>query len=254
MAPYISSNLVNFGRMERLAPLRYKGHVEYSDCLGLLARELAERGLRGGQHLLVPILMLLTGAVFYPYRNWEAFLVAQPGRQLGSDQWSNSIEMDRLAAKSHWSAMARILYLCGPEAFQEGILPRVFECARATMIIPALYTRTRLFLDEVRWTTTPWALGPASKPEQAKLLDSLTVVPGLLEDSKTIENLDRRKMNPEELDHHHVLKEALDHRTRTQINALYRWRVAWQNRFASSVTLGTDLRVYSAMPELDRRG
>ncbi|KAK8136910.1 hypothetical protein PG984_004850 [Apiospora sp. TS-2023a] len=244
---------VNFGRMERLAPLSYKGHVEHSDCLGLLARELAEGGLRqgGSPRLLVPILMLLTSAVFYPYRNWEAFLVAaQPGRRrLGSsDQWSDSIEMDRLAAKSHWSAMARIVYLCGPEAFQEGILPRVFECARATMIIPALYTRTRLFLDEARWMTTPWALGPASKPEQAKLLDILTAVPGLLEDLKTIESLDHRKTSLEELDHHNVLKEALGGRIRTQIDALYRWRVAWQNRFASSVALGTNGQAYSAMP------
>ncbi|KAK7935167.1 hypothetical protein PG985_000662 [Apiospora marii] len=219
---------VNFGRRERLAPLKYKGHVEHSDCLGLLARELAGRGLQGGQRFLVPILMLLTSVVFYPYRNWEAFLVAQPG-QLESDQWSNWIEMDRLAAKSHWSAMARIIYLCGPEAFQEGILPRVFEY-------------------EERWTTTPWALAPASKPEQAKLLDILTVVPGLLEDLKTIENLDLGQANREELDHHNVLKEVLGGRIRTQIEALYRWRLIWQNRFASSVTLGTDVPAYSAMP------
>ena len=51
----------------------------------------------------------------------------------------------------------------------------------------ALFARKKLFLEDHRWHTVPWALEPASsKRPQSHLLDIFVTIPGLLEEERRL--------------------------------------------------------------------
>ncbi|KAK9419409.1 putative Transcriptional regulatory moc3 [Seiridium unicorne] len=120
----------NLGRMEQVQRLKCKGALQYGRCLQSMVDKLAISNIGKAQELIVPIILLLMNAVFYPYRQWEGFLANQVG---GDDEWS-SLDSDRTTVMSQMKGIATILYMTAPKAFQKPPLLRVFECARTLLV------------------------------------------------------------------------------------------------------------------------
>ncbi|KAH6961972.1 hypothetical protein BKA56DRAFT_598155 [Ilyonectria sp. MPI-CAGE-AT-0026] len=195
----------NFGRLNHKSDIELEGVVQYGQCLKTLADDLGRcmTLVQGAEDLLVPILVLLMHAASHA---------------------------DRTGAMFHLKGIARVLYLCGPEAFQHQPYLNAFEAARATLLIAGLVGKQRLFFDDIKWRTVPWALNPASKTPQSELLDILVVVPGILQDHAASEKA--------------AALEAFSHldiaeRVQEQLTILYQWRWRWQADSGDQVTADT---------------
>lgn len=129
----------------------------------------------------------------------------------------------------------------------------------------SLSAKRRLFLEEYRWRTVPWALEPASKRPQAHLLDILVMIPGLLEDEKRLlvsdENCEEEERQHEEDVYHRCpaageplgisppewlvssdrrlvcRRVTLCNNIAAQLEKLYRWRWNWQHQNGRHVTV-----------------
>ncbi|KAM5385726.1 hypothetical protein ACJZ2D_000925 [Fusarium nematophilum] len=191
----------NFGRSNHKPDIEIKGVVQYGKCLKTLAGVLGNGGVQGGRDLLVPILVLLMHAASYA---------------------------DQTGAVFHLRGLARLLHLCGPEAFQEQPFLNAFEATRATLLAASLYGKQRLFLEEERWRMVPYARNDAFKTPQSQLLDILVVVPGILQAHAEMQSADEDEPNSR--------RELLE-RVERQLAALYRWRWQWQARSGHQVEL-----------------
>ncbi|KAI5926465.1 hypothetical protein F4810DRAFT_725122 [Camillea tinctor] len=210
---------LSFGLSNRIQDVELMGTTLYGKCLRILVEELGKGPLMAskGQELLIPILLLMMLA---------------------------SIQKDRTAAVFHLKAVAKILRLCGPEEFQQQPLRNAFEAARCTLLIASLFSRRRLFLEDERWQSIPWALAPSEKSPQSHLVDIFLAIPGLLEDYRRIDNLgfdlDEESNNSYSFPNQHaMLHSSLCDRILAQLEKLYRWRWDWQSRYGQHVTVGT---------------
>ncbi|KAH7386901.1 hypothetical protein DE146DRAFT_186573 [Phaeosphaeria sp. MPI-PUGE-AT-0046c] len=192
----------NFGRVNRQHDIEIAGTALYGQCLKTLAGRLANID-QDGQALLVPILLLLMHA---------------------------ASQADQTGAVFHLRGIARLLHVCGPEAFQEQPLLSAFEGARAIQMIAALFGRQRLFLESDQWRTVSWLLHPACKTPQSELMDILVLVPGILQDYASLESSDFISQ---------VQLQELQARVETQLILLYQWRWQWQTRSAHEVGADT---------------
>ncbi|CAM1510073.1 Fc.00g004080.m01.CDS01 [Cosmosporella sp. VM-42] len=193
----------NFGRSNHKPDIELQGVVQYGKCLKSLAAELG-KGMalaQGGQDLLVPILVLMMHAASHT---------------------------DRTGAMFHLKGIARLLYICGPEAFQKQPYLNAFEAARATLLIAGLVGKQRLFFDDERWRTVPWARDPASKTPQSELLDILVILPGLLQKHAALE--DTAHLEPRAI--LKILEEVQE-----QLVAVYKWRWRWQDENGDQVSV-----------------
>ncbi|KAH9883589.1 hypothetical protein F4778DRAFT_766145 [Xylariomycetidae sp. FL2044] len=229
----------NFGRLENAPDLRLKGATQYDICLRSVVADLRRYGATPGRDLLIPVILLLMNAVFYPYRQWEAFLATESGG-LDSDRWSPSLQADRLAATSHLRAIALITYICGPESFQEQPWLAVYDCVRTLVTVAALYTRKRLYFEEPRWLSVPW-VGDASRrrSEQSQLLDIFVYVPGILQD---IPSNTANLAGPRES----AMHAEVNLRIVTLLRSLFRWRWSWQLRYNNSYSYSSKTMASSA--------
>ncbi|KAM5353341.1 hypothetical protein ACJZ2D_016757 [Fusarium nematophilum] len=175
----------NFGRQEQAAKLRLKGAERYGRTLRAMVDTLSKKGPASADDLIIPILLLIIHSMYYPYRQWEAFMA----RVAADDEskWETVIDADHMAAVSHLEGLAKIIYVCGPEGFQTTVKQKAFDSSRMFLTIDSLYKRKRIYLEEHRWRTIPWALNPPAKLPQSKLLDFLAYVPGFLEDYYALE-------------------------------------------------------------------
>lgn len=62
----------------------------------------------------------------------------------------------------------------------------IFEAARPIIVIKAITDCKRTFLDQEAWLTLPWAQDPSQKSPMNHLIDIFCMIPGLLEDSKSL--------------------------------------------------------------------
>lgn len=62
----------------------------------------------------------------------------------------------------------------------------IFEAARPIIVIKAIADCKRTFLDQEAWLTLPWAQDPSQKTPMNHLIDIFCIIPGLLEDSKSL--------------------------------------------------------------------
>ena len=62
----------------------------------------------------------------------------------------------------------------------------IFEAARPIIVIKAITDCKRTFLDQEAWLTLPWAQNPSQKSPMNHLIDIFCMIPGLLEDSKSL--------------------------------------------------------------------
>jgi hypothetical protein len=117
-----------FGVQNKVQDIELQGAVRYGKCLRVLASEL-ENGPKlhaTGHGLVVPILVLLIYAVCYPP------VFDQAAGRIDLEQ---SLQADRPAALSHLRGIAKMLDVCGPEAFQRQPLTNAFDAARSTLVL-----------------------------------------------------------------------------------------------------------------------
>ncbi|KAI8962827.1 hypothetical protein F5Y11DRAFT_347182 [Daldinia sp. FL1419] len=204
---------LSFGLNNSVRELQLKGAAQYGRCLRILAEELRRESATGydNRRLVVPILVLMM---------------------------VSAIQTDRTAAVFHLKAIEKVLMLCGPSAFQQQPLRNAFEASRATLLIPSLFSRRRIFLEDPCWQDVPYALDPYAKPQQSRLLDILVTIPGLLEENARIESIG----NPTgdgpspNLDKRLRYQESLCERIIVQLERLFRWRWDWQREFGQCIS------------------
>ncbi|KAM5350188.1 hypothetical protein ACJ41O_006693 [Fusarium nematophilum] len=118
----------NFGRQEQAAKLRLKGAERYGRTLRAMVDTLSKKGPASADDLIIPILLLIIHSMYYPYRQWEAFMA----RVAADDEskWETVIDADHMAAVSHLEGLAKIIYVCGPEGFQTTVKQKAFDSSR----------------------------------------------------------------------------------------------------------------------------
>ncbi|KAH7109522.1 hypothetical protein EDB81DRAFT_704630 [Dactylonectria macrodidyma] len=193
----------NFGRLNHKSDIELKGVVKYGNCLKMLAADLGRCMVmvEGSQDLLVPILVLMMQA---------------------------ASQADRIGAMFHLKGIARLLHISGPEAFQQQPYLNAFEAARATLLIAGLVGKQRLFLDDIKWRTVPWALNPASKTPQSELLDILVTIPSILQEHAACEKTPELAF---------YMSVEIAERVQVQLTTLYRWRWKWQAESGHQVSI-----------------
>ncbi|KAL1891944.1 hypothetical protein Sste5346_007288 [Sporothrix stenoceras] len=149
-------------------------------CYGLLGRDKHVPALQdAGRRVYGKAISDLRAVITTPTAQTAdlAFLV-KPISLLGA--YSVAIERDRRF--THHAGLARILEICGPEAFQSPTLLPIFESARMTLVADSIVRRHETtFLDKPEWKTVPWALDPSAKSFTNRLLDVLSGVPSIIQ-------------------------------------------------------------------------
>ncbi|KAK7430698.1 hypothetical protein QQZ08_002742 [Neonectria magnoliae] len=128
----------------------------------------------------------------------------------------------------HLKGIARLLYICGPEAFQQQPYLNAFEAARSTLLIAGFVSKQHLFFDDERWRTVPWALNPAYKTAQSELLDMLVIIPGILHDHATLDG--PALVAP-------CSYEKILERAEKLLLTLFQWRWRWQANSGDQVSV-----------------
>ncbi|OTA02557.1 hypothetical protein A9Z42_0029330 [Trichoderma parareesei] len=101
---------------------------------------------------------------------------------------SYAIAVDSDLRFVHHQGLARILEHCGPECFNEASILPLFESCRFTMLANALVQRRGTFLEQEQWKTVPWSRCPENKSNTQKLLDIISSLPRLLEETDRVLN------------------------------------------------------------------
>ncbi|KAK7988164.1 hypothetical protein PG989_008479 [Apiospora arundinis] len=106
----------SFGRVNRTREVELKGVVKYGNCLRILADELGSVTQLSckGPELVVAVLILMI---------------------------YTSMQADRAAAVFHLKGIARIMALCGPQAFQVQPYRNAFNAGRATLLVASLFSK-----------------------------------------------------------------------------------------------------------------
>ncbi|KAK3073000.1 hypothetical protein LTR53_005812, partial [Teratosphaeriaceae sp. CCFEE 6253] len=143
-----------FGKSHTQLDIELDGSVTYGNAVSGVRLGLS-RGGRETASLLLPMLTLIMHANV-------------------TQSWAEG--------EIHIGGMLALLQACGPQAFQSSTLRKAFSSSRSMLITIAMFTRRRTFLEEACWRKTPWADDPESKSEQDKLVDVMSILPGLLED------------------------------------------------------------------------
>lgn len=118
---------------------------------------------------------------------------------------------------SHVMGLFTLLHMASPKAFQHQPLRDVFSSCRATLITVGLLRKQRLFLEDQRWQTVPWALQSGSKSNQDQLVDVLVKVPGFLQDQQTCRSTGNV-----------AAKQKLIEDVLKQLRLLFQWRWKWE--------------------------
>lgn len=74
----------------------------------------------------------------------------------------------------------------GPWRHQSLEERHIFEAARPIIVIKAITDCKRTFLDQEAWLTLPWAQDPGQKSTMNHLIDIFCIIPGLLQDSRSL--------------------------------------------------------------------
>ncbi|EPE06633.1 transposase tc1-like protein [Ophiostoma piceae UAMH 11346] len=193
----------HLGRVHHMSEIYIEGIARYGSCLRDMAAQIASTSKETSQ-LLVPMILFL----------------------IISNQ-----ESDRESTTAHAKGIARLLHVCGPEAFQEQPLLDAFESARSSLIIGSLIGRHRIFLEQDKWINIPWARHEGEKTPQTMLSDMLVKVPGLLEDYGHLLCLDQQTFATD--------AKVLLTKVEELLTDLFLWRWQWElisGRYVSSDT------------------
>lgn len=121
---------MNFGRMENVKELKVQGTKLYGTALQAMIGALGRSQVQV-QELLLPSILLMMYAVYYPYRQWEDLVENREG-SIGN--WGENVVLDRMAAVSHIAGIGKILEASRPAAFQNKWMRKVLDCARISTV------------------------------------------------------------------------------------------------------------------------
>ena len=152
--------LAFFGKAHHKANIVHQGAECYGKALLKLAHDLDDEKARRSPSVLLSSILLA---------RYE--LVASTG----SRGWIQ-----------HAGGVERLFEIRGPSSHQSIEERHIFEAARPIIVIKAITDEKRTFLDQKAWLTLPWKHEPEQKSFMNYLIDIFCIIPGLLEDCKTL--------------------------------------------------------------------
>ncbi|KZF19234.1 hypothetical protein L228DRAFT_286088 [Xylona heveae TC161] len=129
----------------------------------------------------------------------------------------------RNAWLNHAIGLGRIFEQRGAAAHATPTERVIFESSRSTVILSALVTRRRTFMSRPEWKTLPWSEDPLKKDLAQHLMDVYADIPDLVVDH----NEALSSSDPTDC---YVRLLEIQSRTTALLQALFRWRVAWEAR------------------------
>ena len=152
--------LAFYGKVHRQSKIVQQG----ADCYGKALRELAY-DLNDENAMWSPSVLL------------SVFLLAhyESIKSIRSEGWIK-----------HAGGAERLLELRGSGRYQSLEERHIFEAARPTIAMNAIWNCKRAFLDQKEWLTLPRAQDLDQKSAMNLLIDIVCIIPGLLEDFKSL--------------------------------------------------------------------
>ena len=150
--------LAFFGKAHHEENIVHQGAECYGKALLKLAHDLNDRNAQWSPSVLLSSILLA---------RYE--LVASTG----SKGWIQ-----------HAGGVERLFEIRGPKSHQSIEERHIFEAARPIIVIKAITDEKRTFLDQEEWLTLPW--DHEQKSPMNLLIDIFCIIPGLLEDCKTL--------------------------------------------------------------------
>ncbi|KAK8215910.1 hypothetical protein IWZ01DRAFT_183241 [Phyllosticta capitalensis] len=181
-----------YGNTQRQTGLQDRSFKAYGRSLKILIQDLSNLDLEKARRCIIPVMIIL----MYTF------------------------SVNKSSDFGHHEGLKKLVIMCGPEQFKEQPYLAAFEAARDILISKALMERKRSFLEQEQWKTVPWERDPQKRSPSCRLLDILSVVPGLLEDEDSLEN----HPDPQ------PLREALLAQTQDLLQELFKWRWEWEAR------------------------
>ena len=156
----------------------------------------------------------------------------------------------------HAGGVERLFEVRGPWSHQSIHERHIFEAARPIIVIKAITDEKRTFLDQEEWLTLPWAHNPGQKSPMNYLIDIFCIIPGLLEDCKTL-NPDRSfkwdnspvtSPSSDSAESEDPRLANLRQRVQECYTKLENWKEKWSKAFPSAVKHTKDM---SEFPRLE---
>ncbi len=142
----------------------------------------------------------------------------------------------------HAGGVEKLFELRGPWRHQSIEDRHIFEAARPIIAIKAITDCKRTFLDRREWLTLPWAQDPDQKSAMNLLIDIFCIIPGLLEDSKSLHSntsfvWDLTSTSPSTTSATEQDPKVIDLRRRTQecYIKLQKWKEDWDRAYPTAV-------------------
>ena len=144
----------------------------------------------------------------------------------------------------HAGGVERLFELRGPWRHRSLEERHIFEAARPIIAIKAITDCKRTFLDQEAWLTLPWDQDPNQKSSMNHLIDIFCIIPGLLEDSKSLHSgnsfvWDLTSPSSPQTDSpaaaHDPRLADLRQRTQECYAKLQRWKEDWDRTYPSAV-------------------
>ncbi|KAG5782221.1 hypothetical protein H9Q73_004090 [Fusarium xylarioides] len=135
---------------------------------------------------------------------------------ISSDSMSNWLQ--------HCHGAAAMTEMTGPHGFQMDAAKPILQINRSFISIGAMANRKRTFLEQHEWKHIPWALQPMSKTIGDYLQDTLSDIPGMMED---IDNL----FDPNICSEFAI---AISHKLQASFERLDSLRISWNFMYPHS--------------------
>ncbi|KAG4422536.1 hypothetical protein IFR04_004305 [Cadophora malorum] len=164
----------------------------------------------------------------------QALIALNWDLQDGKTAWSISVIKSAMALElyeliafrshngwmKHAGGVGRLIELRGPWRHQSVMDRFLLEGNRVTIALECLIQRKRCFLEHPDWKNIPWSLDPESKTSLHYLHDQLCDIPGLVEDTASLQKL----ASDCDKDYQRLV---LSQKILDQLKTLYEWRASW---------------------------
>ena len=216
--------LAFFGKAHHDENIVHQGAESYGKALLKLAHDLNDTNLRRSPSVLLSSILLA---------RYE--LVASTG----SRGWIQ-----------HAGGVERLFEVRGPKSHQSIEERHIFEAARPIIVIKAITDEKRTFLDREEWLTLPW--GNEQKSPMNLLIDIFCIIPGLLEDCKTLspnrsfiwDNSPATNPSTDSTESQDPRLADLRQRVQECYTKLERWKEEWSRAFPLAVQIVKNMSLF----------
>jgi Zn(2)-Cys(6) binuclear cluster domain-containing protein/transcription factor-like protein len=138
---------------------------------------------------------------------------------------------------NHAGGVGELIELRGPYIHGFQPLHDYFLFCRRIIIMQALVTRKRTFLEREEWRTVPWSRHPHNKTAEHRIQDIMACIPGLMED---LDRLDRNGANSGDefrsSDTEVLFRQVVCTKSQTCVKEALQWRYEWEASNPNVVT------------------